>query len=95
MGIDKTGTLDGLPEEARNAMMQMFADSWVAHVPIWNGKPTNYNPGGREFKRRDLELMAQQEAFDQAGISGFPVADTADELLVRAKDVAELGRRLR
>lgn len=72
-----------------------YVGSWQAYVPVWNGEPTNYNPSGRKFKRKELALMAQQEGFDQTGTSGLEVAATAEELLTRAKEIAELGRRFR
>jgi len=74
---------------------EMIEGQWLAWVPVWNGVPTDYNPTGRRFKRKQLQLMAQQEAFDKAGVSGFAVAETADELLERAEEVARLGERIR
>lgn len=74
------------------ARLALHVKSWGARIPAWNGQVTDYNPSGRRFKRKELQLMAQQHAFDQAGVSGFTAAKTAHELLERAKVVAKLGR---
>lgn len=65
---------------------------WSSQIPVWNGRVTAYNPSGRRFTSRELRLMAQQEAFDETGVSGFVAATTADELLERARAVAALAR---
>jgi hypothetical protein len=70
--------------------------NWLDNVHTWNhGRRSVYNPAGRKFKKRELALMAQQEGFDRAGISGFPPAQTAEELLERAQAVAEFGASFR
>jgi hypothetical protein len=75
--------------------LDYHARAWASWIPDWNGKHTDYNPSGRSFKRKELRLMAQQETVDQAGVSGFDVAATAEDLLQRAQEVADLGAALR
>ncbi len=75
--------------------LDYYANAWLALVPVWNGQITNYNPSGRKFKRKELRLMAQQEALDCLGNNGLAVTETADDLLTRAREIAAIGAEYR
>jgi hypothetical protein len=74
---------------------ERIAREWRAKTDEWNKRECPYNPEGIKFSRKELDLMAQQEGFDRAGISGFAPATTAMGLLSRAQAVARLGARVR
>jgi hypothetical protein len=74
---------------------ERIAREWRAKTDEWNNRECAFNPQGIKFSRKELDLMAQQEGFDRAGISGFEPAATANGLLSRAQAMERVGRQVR
>lgn len=73
-------------------MFESGAQQFAARLQHENGRASTYNPRGRKFKRKQIQLMAQQWAFDSMGVNYAEHAKTADELLERAEAMERLGK---